>query len=92
MVRYIHQEDYKNIAGNGEYRENIDIMLYCWRRSQVKGRKCMVLIPKSRPLHIHGTYLRFWKVFRKILSAGKRNFFPRELDMPGSMSWQVGYS
>jgi hypothetical protein len=46
MVKYIHQEDYKNIAGNGEYRENIDILLYCWRRSQVKGRKCMVLIPK----------------------------------------------
>jgi hypothetical protein len=23
MVKYIHQEDFKNIAGKGEYRENI---------------------------------------------------------------------
>ncbi len=28
IVKYIHQEDYKNIAGKGEYRENIDIFLY----------------------------------------------------------------
>ncbi len=33
MVKYIHQEDYKNIVGKGEYRENIDILLYCWRRT-----------------------------------------------------------
>jgi hypothetical protein len=24
-------------------------VLYCWRRSQVKGGKCMVLRPKSGP-------------------------------------------
>jgi hypothetical protein len=58
----------------------------------VKGGKCIVLRPKLRPLHTLGTYLRFWKVFCKILSAGKSNFIPRELDKAGSMSGQVGYS
>jgi hypothetical protein len=33
MVKYIHQEDYKKHCGKGEYRENIDILLYRWRRS-----------------------------------------------------------
>jgi hypothetical protein len=46
-------------VGKGEYSENIDILLYLRRRSQVKGGKHMVLRPKSRPLHILGTYLRF---------------------------------
>jgi hypothetical protein len=77
MVKYIHQEDYKNITGKGEYRENIDILLYCCRRSQVRRAKCMALRPKYRPLHTLGIYLRFWKVFCKILSSGKRTFFPK---------------
>jgi hypothetical protein len=80
MVKYIHQEDYKNIAGNGEHRENIDILLYHWRRSQARRAKCIALRPKYSPLHTLGIYLRFWKVFCKIISAGKRNFCPRELD------------
>jgi hypothetical protein len=37
MVKYILQEDYNNIVGKGEYRENIDILLYSWRRSWVRG-------------------------------------------------------
>jgi hypothetical protein len=28
MVKYVHHEDCKNIAGKVEYRENIDILLY----------------------------------------------------------------
>ncbi len=51
-VKYIHQEDYENIAGKGEYRENIDILLYFWRRSRVRRGKCM-------DLHTLGIYLRF---------------------------------
>jgi hypothetical protein len=43
MVKYIHEEDYKNIVGKGEYRENIDILLYCWRRSRERRAKCMAL-------------------------------------------------
>jgi hypothetical protein len=66
MVKYIHQEDYKNIAGKGEYRENIDILLYLWRRSRVRRAKCMALRPKYRSLYTLGIYLRFWKVFCKI--------------------------
>jgi hypothetical protein len=58
----------------------------------VRGGKCIVLRPKSRPLHTLGTNLKFWKVFCKILSAGKRTYFPRELDTARSMSGQVGYS
>jgi hypothetical protein len=46
MVKYIHQEDYKNIAGKGEYRENIDILLCRWRRSRVRRAKCVALRPK----------------------------------------------
>ncbi len=84
MIKYIHQ-DYKNIVGKGKYRENIDILLYRWRRSRVRREKCMALRPKYRPLHTLGTYLRFCKVFCKILSAGKRTFFPRELDKAGSI-------
>jgi hypothetical protein len=75
--------DYKNIAGKGEYRENIDILLYRWRRGRVRRAKCMALRPKYRPLHTLGIYLRFWKVFCKILSIGKRTFFPTELDKVG---------
>jgi hypothetical protein len=70
IVKYIHQEDYINIAGNCEYRENIDILLYRCRRSRVRRAKCMTLRPKYRPLHTLGICLRFWKVFCKILSAG----------------------
>jgi hypothetical protein len=85
MVKYIHQEDFKNIAGKGEYRENIDILLYRWRRSLLSRAKCMAVRPKYRPLHTLGTYLRFWKVFCKNLSVSKRTFFPRELDKAGSI-------
>jgi hypothetical protein len=80
MVKYSYQEDYKNSAGNGEYRENIDLLLYHWRRSQARRAKCIALRPKYRPLHTLGIYLRFWNVFCKILSAGKRTFCHRELD------------
>jgi hypothetical protein len=59
MVKNIHQEDYKNIAGKGEYRENSDILLYRWRRSWVRRAKCMALRPKYRSLHTLGIYLRF---------------------------------
>jgi hypothetical protein len=65
--------------------ENIDILLYRWRRSRVRRAKCLVLRPKYRPLHTLGIYLMFWKVFCKILSAGKRTFIPRELDKAGSI-------
>jgi hypothetical protein len=37
MVKYIYQEDFKNIEGKGEYKENIDILLYSWRRSLVRS-------------------------------------------------------
>jgi hypothetical protein len=50
----------------------------------------MVLRPKYRPLHTLGIYLRFWKVFCKILSVGKRTFFSIELD--NIHIWQNGYS
>jgi hypothetical protein len=66
MVKYIHEEDYKNIVGKGDYRENIDILLSHWRRSQVRRAKCMALRQKYRPLHTLGIYLKFWKVFCKI--------------------------
>jgi hypothetical protein len=85
MVKYIHQEDYKNIGGKGEYREYIDILLYHWRRSWVRRANCMASRPKYRPLHTLGIYLRFRKVFFEILSPGKRTFFPRELDKAGSI-------
>jgi hypothetical protein len=45
----------------------------------------MALRPQYRPLHTLGIYLRFWKVSCKILSAGKRTFFPRDLDKAGSI-------
>jgi hypothetical protein len=51
----------------------------------VRRAKCMALRPKYRPLHTFGIYLRFWKVFGKILSAGKRTFLPREFDKAGSI-------
>ncbi len=78
--------------GKGEYGENVYILLHCWRRSRVRREKSIVLRPKSRPLHTLSTYLRGWKVFCKIFSAGKKSFFPRELNKAGSMSGQVGYS
>jgi hypothetical protein len=89
MVKYIHQEDNKNIAKT--LRERVDteeIFTYfavCWRRSRVRRAKCMASRPKYRPLHTLGIYLRIWKVFCKILTAGKRTFFPRELDKTGSI-------
>jgi hypothetical protein len=63
MVKNFHQDDYKYIAGKGEHEKNIEILLYRWRRSQVRRAKCMALRPKHRPLHTPGIYLRFWKVF-----------------------------
>jgi hypothetical protein len=36
MVKYILQEDYNNMVGKGEYRENIYVLLYNWRRSWVR--------------------------------------------------------
>jgi hypothetical protein len=45
MVKYIHQ-GYKNIVGKVEYRENIDILLYHWRRSQVRRAKSMAFKTK----------------------------------------------
>jgi hypothetical protein len=69
------------------------MLLYHWRRSQVRRAKCMSLRPKHRPSLTLGIYIRSWKVFCKILSAGKRTFFPRELDKAGSIYiWQNGYS
>jgi hypothetical protein len=85
MVKYINQEDCKNIAGKVEYRENIDILLHRLRRSWVRRAKCMALRPKYRPLRTLGIYLRFWKVFCKSLISGKRTFFPRKLDKVGSI-------
>jgi hypothetical protein len=35
----IHEEDYKDISGKGEYGENIDVLLYRWRRSRMSGGK-----------------------------------------------------
>jgi hypothetical protein len=61
-------------------------------KEQDGGRKCTILRPKSRSLHTLGTYLRFWKVFGKTVTAGKRNIVPREFDKTGSMSRQVGYN
>jgi hypothetical protein len=69
MVKYIHQ-DYKNIVGKVQYRENIDkpvpVLLYHWRRSWVRRAKCMDFRPKYRPLDTLGIYLWLWKVFCKI--------------------------
>ncbi len=83
LVKYIHQEDYQNIAQKGEFRENIDIAV-SMEEEQGEERK-MYGVKTNRPLHTLGTYLMFWKVFCKILSAGKRTFFPRELDKAGSI-------
>jgi hypothetical protein len=59
MVKYIHQEDYKNTGGKGEYREYIDILLYHWRRSWVRRANCMALRPKYRPLAYTSGFGRF---------------------------------
>ncbi len=59
MEKYINQENYKNIAGKGEYGEITDILLYRWRKSRVRGGKCIVLRQKYRPVHTLSTYLRF---------------------------------
>jgi hypothetical protein len=76
MVKYIHKKDYKNIAGKGECRENIDILLYCWRRSRVWRAKCMALRPNI-DLCILLAYTSGFGRFSV--------FFPRELDKAGSI-------